>query len=136
MIQHDDDCLQMKWFLLTITLLAIGLFHPAFAEEAFPTQPGEAWMEASDYASRTPAVGIAVYGRAEDMTTEQVARLIQKVLQKNNINSQYYLADTDRLGVKVGLYMKDRSYGPDDLDGTIQNLQKVRRNFPLEWPNY
>ncbi|MCA9466314.1 MAG: hypothetical protein KC643_12850 [Nitrospira sp.] len=96
----------------------------------------EAWMKAGEYAKSNPAVGIAVYGRSSDATGQQVGEFIQAVLAKQGINSQLFLADSERLGVGVSFYIKDMSYGPTGLDKAGQNIRTVIEHFPQAWPDY
>ena len=93
-------------------------------------------MKAGEYAKSNPAVGIAVYGRSSDATGQQVGEFIQAVLAKQGINSQLFLADSERLGVGVSFYIKDMSYGPTGLDKAGQNIRTVIEHFPQAWPDY
>jgi len=100
------------------------------------TQKREAWMEAGEYAKAHPAIGIAVYGRVEDATSEQVGQFIQSIFAKQMIKSQYFLSDTERMGVGVSFYLKDVAYGPTSLQKSVDNVRTIIQHFPEAWPDY
>jgi flagellar capping protein FliD len=100
------------------------------------TQKREAWMKAGEYAKAHPAIGIAVYGRAEDATSEQVGQFIQGIFSKQGIKSQYFLSEIERMGVGVSFYLKDVAYGPTSLQKSVDNVRTIIQHFLEAWPDY
>lgn len=94
------------------------------------------WMEAGEYAKANSAIGIAVYGRAEDATGEQVGQFIQGVFEKQGIKSQYFLSDTEKMGVGVSFYLKDMACGPTSLQNSVDNVRTIIQHFPEAWPDH
>ena len=114
---------------------AVPTSHPQERSTTIPSPEREAWMEAGNFAKANPAIGIAVYGRSNDATGEQVAQFIQGVFAKQGIPSKYFLADPERKGVGVSFYLKDTAYGPSGLDEAGNNVRMVISHFSHAWPS-
>ena len=105
----------------------------AYAENTSYKNPLEAWEQAQEYSLDHPVIAFAVYGRTDNATAQENGEKLKRFFERNNITSQYFLADEHDMGSSVGFYIQGVQYGPKALSEAMPLIRQVIQHFKQEY---